>query len=59
MKIITIEYPIPLEKCNKINDNIDIFVKLENRNSYCITVATIDWICDYVGTRYLPSVPLI
>lgn len=55
MKVISIEYPTPLKDCNITNDNIDIFVKLENGNKYCITVATIDWISDRVGTRYLPS----
>ncbi len=55
MKVISIEYPTSLKDCNITNDNIDIFVKLENGNKYCITVATIDWISDHVGTRYLPS----
>lgn len=55
MKVISIEYPTPLKNCNIKNDNIDIFVKLENGNKYCITVATIDWISDHVGERHLPS----
>lgn len=55
MKVFSIEYPTSLEKCDRLNDNIDVFVKLENGNSYCITVATSDWICDRVGTKYLPS----
>lgn len=55
MKVISIEYPTPLKNCNIINDNIDIFVKVENGNKYCITVATIDWISDHVGERHLPS----
>lgn len=42
MKVISIEYPTPLKNCNIKNDNIDIFVKLENGNKYCITVATIE-----------------
>lgn len=55
IKVISIEYPTPLKNCNIKNDNIDIFVKLENGNKYCITVATIDWISDHVGERHLPS----
>lgn len=55
MKVISIEYPTSLKNCNIKNDNIDVFVKLENGNKYCITVATIDWISDHVGTRYLSN----
>lgn len=55
MKVISIEYPVSLETCNRLNDNIDVFVKLENGNRYCITVATIDWVCDRVGKKYMPS----
>ena len=44
-----------LKNCNIKNDNIDIFVKLQSGNNYCITVATIDWISDHVGERHLPS----
>ena len=47
------------ETCLKLDviliDNIDIFVKLENGNKYCITVATIDWISNHVGERHLPG----
>ena len=50
IKVISIEYPTPMKNCNIKNDNIDIFVKLENGNKYCITVATIDWISDHVGS---------
>lgn len=55
MKVVAIEYPTPLEKCDRLNDNIDVWVKLENGNSYCITAATVNWICSCVGTKYLPS----
>ena len=55
MKVISIEYPVPLEDCNKMNDNIDIFVMLENGKKYCVTVATVDWIQGYIGTGYMPS----
>lgn len=54
MKVISIEYPVPLENCNCKNDNIDVFVMLENQKSYCITVATVDWISERVGDRYMP-----
>lgn len=53
MKVISIEYPVPLEKCNKEKDNIDVFVSLENKKNYCITVATTQWLCEYVGDNYL------
>lgn len=55
IKVISIEYPTQLKNCNIKNDNIDIFVKLQSGNNYCITVATIDWISDHVGERHLPS----
>lgn len=54
MKVVSIEYPTPLEGCSRLNDNIDVFVELENGNSYCVTVATVDWICARTGTKYLP-----
>ena len=55
IKVISIEYPTPMKNCNIKNDNIDIFVKLENGNKYCITLTTIDWISNHVGERHLPS----
>ena len=55
MKVESIIYSTALDTCNKINDNIDIFVTLENKKSYCVTIATVDWICEQVGRRYLPS----
>lgn len=42
MKVISIEYPTPQKNCNIKNDNIDIFIKPENGNKYCITVTKID-----------------
>lgn len=33
MKIINIIYPTPLKLCNIKNDNIDVFVKLENKET--------------------------
>ena len=55
MKVLSIEYPTPIENgCDKKNDNIDVFVMLENEKSYCVTVATMDWIYNRVGERYLP-----
>ena len=55
MKVVSVEYPTPIENgCDKKNDNIDVFVMLENGKSYCVTVATVDWICNRVGERYLP-----
>lgn len=48
MKVMTIEYPTPLEKCHRYNDNIDVFVTLENKQTYCITITTTKWIEDYM-----------
>ncbi len=44
MKIESITYPTDISKCNRYNDNIDVFVKLGNGKEYCVTVATIEWI---------------
>lgn len=55
IKVISIDYPVTIDSCDQLNDNIDVFVKLENGNQYCVTVATVDWICNSVGKRYLPS----
>ncbi len=55
MKINSIEHPVPLESCNRLNDNVDVFVKLENGNEHCITVATIYWISNCIGRKCLPS----
>lgn len=55
MKVISIEYPFSLETCNSLHDNIDVFIKLENGNRYCVTVATIEWVRNCVGMKYLPS----
>lgn len=55
IKVISVDYPTSINNCDQLNDNIDVLVTLENGNSYCVTVATIDWICSKVGQRYLPS----
>lgn len=55
MKVVSIEYPTSPEKCNKLNDSIDVFVTLENGNTYCVVVATIGWLCNYAVTGYAPS----
>lgn len=48
MKVIDIEYPTSLKKCHQYNDNIDVFVTLENKQTYCITITTLAWIKDYM-----------
>ena len=53
MKVVSVEYPVSLEDCNRVNDNIDVFVKLENGKHYCVTVATVEWIQTNVGAGYL------
>lgn len=41
MKISSIQYPTTLDKIvNTKDDNIDIFVELENGNTYTLTVCT-------------------
>ncbi len=60
MKVISIEYPVPLEKCDATKDNIDVFVKLESEKNYCITIATSEWMREYIGDSYLPcGAPMI
>ena len=60
MKVLQITYPTNLDMCNKKNDNIDIFVKLENEKDYCITIATIEWIKNNMPNGYLePFTPYI
>lgn len=51
MNVISIEYPTQLKHRDVLSDNIDIFVKLDNNTSYCITVATIKWIDDQVKRK--------
>ncbi len=55
MKIISITYPTSLEKCNIKNDNIDVFVKLENSKEYCVTIATIEWIKGDMENGFHPA----
>ena len=53
MNVKNIEYPTTWS--NPMNDNIDVFVTLENGKSYCLAVATIEWINEQVAkNRYLP-----
>ncbi|MCM1330912.1 MAG: immunity 8 family protein [Ruminococcus sp.] len=47
MKVKKIEFPTGWD--NSINDNIDVFVTLEDNRSYCVTVCTIKWLEDEVG----------
>ena len=55
MKIINIIYPTPLKLCNIKNDNIDVFVKLENKKEYCVTVVTIKWIKEHMENGFYPA----
>lgn len=53
MNVKNIEYPTTWS--NPMNDNIDVFVTLENGKSYCLAVATIEWINEQVAKNgYLP-----
>lgn len=54
MNIKKIEYPTKWN--DPLNDNIDVFVTLENGKSYCVTVAALGWINKEVTKHgYLPS----
>ena len=61
MKVTAIEYPTPLERCDPLNDNIDVLVTLENGHTYCITVGTVEWLRMDIqknGKKYqLPCAP--
>jgi hypothetical protein len=60
LKISSINYPTPLEACDVICDNIDVFVKLENKKEYCVTIATIEWIIQNMDNGFLePGAPNI
>lgn len=53
MNVRKIEYPTAW--VDSENDNIDVFVTLENGNSYCVTVATVKWVNEHVTKNgYLP-----
>lgn len=55
MKIESITYPTDINQCDKYNDNIDVFVKLENGKDYCVTVATIEWIRNDMKQGFHPA----
>lgn len=46
MNVRNIEYPTLWS--DPINDNIDVFVTLENGKTYCLAAATIEWINEQV-----------
>lgn len=53
MDIKKIEYPSMW--IDSLNDNIDVFFTLENDRSYCLTIATINWVNKQVTNNgYLP-----
>lgn len=47
MKVISMKYPTSLKECHQ-DDNIDVFVTLENQRTYCMTVTTIKWLENYM-----------
>ena len=60
MKIINIEYPTTLEKVDRYDDNIDVFVKLEDGNTYNLVVTTPKNYYTYMekeGVNYIPASP--
>ncbi len=64
MKIINIEYPSSLSEVKDIyNDNMDIFVELDDGMTYIFTVATPQnyyWYMDKEGIDYMdPGIPYV
>lgn len=58
MKIIQIIYPTPLEEIKDINnDNIDIFVKMEDGRNYTLTVCTPEFYISYMEKEKSDFVP--
>ena len=55
MKTLSIKYPTDLSTCNVLNDNIDVFVRLENGRDYCVTVATIEWVKNDMKDGFQPA----
>lgn len=59
MEIVSISYPVPLSEVVDIfNDNIDVFIKLEDGKSYSVVVTTPINIMKYMedeGLNYLPA----
>ncbi|MGE7113095.1 hypothetical protein [Lysinibacillus sp. NPDC047702] len=61
MKITNIEYPTALSQVTDIkDDNIDIFVKLDDGFSYTLVVCTpknLETLMEKEGLEYLPAMP--
>jgi len=62
MRINQIEYPTSPEECNPENDNVDVFVTLEDGRKYTFVVATpnnVFWCMDNEGVDYHFGDPMI
>lgn len=60
MKINRIEYPSPIEEVNALNDNIDVFVHMDDGSVYSFVVATPDniyWCMDNQRVDYFFGIP--
>jgi len=61
MQIKKIDYPTDLNKIKDItNDNIDVFVELENGHTYTLTISTPQnyyWYMEKEGLDYIPASP--
>lgn len=60
MKIIDIEFPTYFETIDKNNDNIDVFVRMEDGMTYTMVVTTPNhyyWYMDKEGLDYIPASP--
>ena len=60
MKVKSVIFPTPIDECNLLCDNIDVFIKLEDEKEFCVTVATIEWIIQNMKNGFLePGAPNI
>ena len=63
MKVVKIEYPTALSKIKDIrNDNIDVFVELEDGTEYVVVVSTpqnFNWYMDKESIDFFCGVPSI
>lgn len=58
MKIKKITYPTPLEKISDIyNDNIDVFIEMEDGKNYMLTVCTPQFYISYMKKERLDYIP--
>jgi len=55
LKVDSISFLSSLYECDCKNDNLDVWVKLENGKGYCVTVATVTWISQNMINGFFPA----